>query len=42
MSNSVFGLESRGALVLCGGQGMGEATALALGGAGCRLAVFDD
>jgi len=41
MSVSAFGLESKGALVLGAGQGMGEATALALSRAGCRVALFD-
>ena len=41
MTAITFGLESKGALVLGGGQGMGEATAMALARAGCRVAVFD-
>jgi len=41
MSTSVFGLGSKGALVLGAGQGMGEATALALSRAGCRVALLD-
>lgn len=34
-------LEGRAALVLGGGQGMGEATCLALAEAGCRVAIAD-
>lgn len=41
MSTADFGLQSKGALVLGAGQGMGEATAMALSRAGCRLALFD-
>jgi len=41
MSTAGFGLESKGALVLGAGQGMGEATAMALSRAGCRVALFD-
>jgi len=41
MTGAAFGLDGKGALVLGGGQGMGEATAMALARAGCRVAVFD-
>jgi NAD(P)-dependent dehydrogenase (short-subunit alcohol dehydrogenase family) len=41
MTETAFGLQGKGALVLGGGQGMGEATAMALARAGCRVAVFD-
>ena len=37
----VFGLEGKAALVVGGGQGIGEATCLALADAGCRVAVLD-
>jgi NAD(P)-dependent dehydrogenase (short-subunit alcohol dehydrogenase family) len=36
-----FGLSGKAALVVGGGQGIGEATALALAQAGCRVAVLD-
>lgn len=36
-----FGLEHKTALVVGGGQGIGEATCLALAAAGCRVAVLD-
>ena len=36
-----FGLEGKAALVVGGGQGIGEATCLALAEAGCRVAVLD-
>jgi NAD(P)-dependent dehydrogenase (short-subunit alcohol dehydrogenase family) len=36
-----FGLAGKAALVIGGGQGIGEATALALADAGCRVAVLD-
>jgi 3-oxoacyl-[acyl-carrier protein] reductase len=36
-----FGLEGKAALVVGGGQGIGEATSLALAEAGCRVAVVD-
>ena len=38
---ALIGLEAKGALVLGGGQGMGEATALQLAQAKCRVAVLD-
>ncbi|HXC39359.1 MAG TPA: SDR family NAD(P)-dependent oxidoreductase [Burkholderiales bacterium] len=41
MSTSVFGLEGKSAIVLGGGQGMGESTAMRLAGAGCNVAVLD-
>lgn len=41
MTGNAFGLDAKGALVLGGGQGMGEATAIALARAGCRVAVLD-
>ncbi len=41
MTTSLLGLESKGALVLGGGQGMGEATVMQLARAGCRIAVLD-
>lgn len=36
-----FGLAGKAALVVGGGQGIGEATALALADTGCRVAVLD-
>ncbi|MFN3727660.1 MAG: SDR family NAD(P)-dependent oxidoreductase [Allosphingosinicella sp.] len=36
-----FGLSGKAALVIGGGQGIGEATCLALADAGCRVAVLD-
>ena len=41
MSNSVFGLEGKNALVIGGGQGMGEATVMQLANAGANVTVLD-
>ena len=41
MSNSIFGLEGKSALVIGGGQGMGESTVMQLVNAGCNVAVLD-
>jgi NAD(P)-dependent dehydrogenase (short-subunit alcohol dehydrogenase family) len=41
MSKALFGLEGRNAIVLGGGQGMGESTALLLAEVGCNVAVLD-
>jgi NAD(P)-dependent dehydrogenase (short-subunit alcohol dehydrogenase family) len=41
MTASLFGMEGKSALVLGGGQGMGEATALLLAEVGCNVAVLD-
>jgi len=41
MNTSVFGLEGKSAIVLGGGQGMGEATAMQLARAGCNVAILD-
>lgn len=41
MSNSLFGLEGKSALVIGGGQGMGESTVMQLVSAGCNVAVLD-
>lgn len=41
MSDSIFGMKGKNALVLGGGQGMGESTALLLADVGCNVAVLD-
>jgi len=41
MSNDLFGLAGKAAMVIGGGQGMGESTALFLARAGCDIAVVD-
>jgi len=41
MSKSLFGLEGKNAIVVGGGQGMGESTALLLAEVGCNVAVLD-
>ena len=41
MSNSVFGLEGKNALVIGGGQGMGESTVMQLANAGANVTVLD-
>jgi len=41
MDRSLFGLEGRNAIVVGGGQGMGESTAMLLAGVGCNVAVLD-
>lgn len=41
MSNAVFGLEGKNALVIGGGQGMGEATVMQLANAGANVTVLD-
>src|SRR5580693_8752237 len=41
MADSLLGLQGRSALVLGGGQGMGESTALLLARAGCNVGVLD-
>ena len=41
MSNSLFGLEGKNVIVLGGGQGMGESTAMYLARVGCNVAVVD-
>jgi 2-deoxy-D-gluconate 3-dehydrogenase len=41
MSNPMLGLEGRKALIIGGGQGMGEASADCLAAAGCDVAVVD-
>jgi 3-oxoacyl-[acyl-carrier protein] reductase len=41
MSTSLLGLEGRKALIIGGGQGMGEASANCLAAAGCDVAVVD-
>lgn len=41
MSNSLFGLEGKNVIVLGGGQGMGESTAMYLARVGCNVAVID-
>jgi NAD(P)-dependent dehydrogenase (short-subunit alcohol dehydrogenase family) len=41
MDRSLFGLEGRNALVLGGGQGMGESTSLLLARVGANVAVLD-
>lgn len=38
---SVFGLDGTAALIVGGGQGIGEATVLALAAAGCDVAILD-
>ena len=39
--NDLFGLQGKAALVIGGGQGMGESTARLLAGAGCDVAIVD-
>jgi NAD(P)-dependent dehydrogenase (short-subunit alcohol dehydrogenase family) len=41
MTSALFGLEGRNAVVLGGGQGMGESTAMLLAEVGCNVAVLD-
>jgi NAD(P)-dependent dehydrogenase (short-subunit alcohol dehydrogenase family) len=41
MADSIFGLEGRNALILGGGQGMGESTAMMLAHAGANVALVD-
>ena len=41
MSVSLLGLEGKKALIVGGGRGMGEASALLLAEAGCDVAVLD-
>ena len=41
MSNSIFGLEGKNALVIGGGQGMGESTVMRLAEAGANVTVLD-
>ncbi len=41
MSNSLFGLEGKNALVIGGGQGMGESTVMQLANAGANVTVLD-
>lgn len=42
MTLSLLGLEGKAALIVGGGRGMGEATALMLAEAGCDIAVLDN
>lgn len=41
MQNQLFGLEGKNAVVVGGGQGMGESTAMLLASVGCNVAVLD-
>ena len=41
-SNALFGLGGKVAIVIGGGQGMGESSSLRLAGAGCDVAVVDN
>lgn len=41
MARSMFGLEGKSALIVGGGRGMGEASALMLAEAGCDVAILD-
>lgn len=41
MSTAIFGLEGKNAIVLGGGQGMGESTSMCLARNGCNVAVMD-
>jgi NAD(P)-dependent dehydrogenase (short-subunit alcohol dehydrogenase family) len=41
MTDSLLGLQGKSALILGGGQGMGESTALLLARAGCNVGVLD-
>jgi NAD(P)-dependent dehydrogenase (short-subunit alcohol dehydrogenase family) len=41
MSDELFGLRGKAAVVVGGGQGIGESTAIMLARAGCDVAIFD-